>query len=207
MRWKWLLYGFCLSACLLAAGCQPSPQDLARKQFQAGLAERQARRSESAKHYDEGMAHYRSGQLAKAEGAMTQAIQADDGNAVAWTARGIVLAESDQPLQALQSFERASRLAPLRYEPRFNMGSAFESLGRYEQAVCFYQQALELAPGELQTMENLARCYIHLNTKFDQAGELIRRALIQEMRPEWRMWLEDQAAMLARKGIEREVAD
>ena len=207
MRRKWVLHGFSLTVCLLAAGCHPSPQELARQELQAELAERQARRNESAKHYDEGMAFYRSGQLARADEALNRAIQADEGSAAAWTARGIVLAESDRPLEALQAFERASRLAPLRYEPRFNMGSAFESLGRYEQAVCSYEQALELAPGELQTMENLARCYIRLNTKLDQAEEMIRRALVRETRPNWRMWLEDQATRLARKGTARDAAD
>jgi len=207
MREKWLLLGLGVSACLLAAGCRPCPQALARRQLERELARRQARRSRSAGYCDQAIAHYRSGDLAKADEALTKAIQADPTNAAAWTARGIVRARSDRPLEALQAFERASRLAPLRHEPLFNMGTVFESLGRYEQAVRSYEQALELNGGDLQTMENLARCYIRLNTRLEKASELLDRALAMETRPQWRMWLEDQAAMLARKGLKNESAN
>jgi len=169
MREKWLLLGLGVSACLLAAGCRPCPQALARRQLERELARRQARRSRSAGYCDQAIAHYRSGDLAKAD--------------------------------------EASRLAPLRHEPLFNMGTVFESLGRYEQAVRSYEQALELNGGDLQTMENLARCYIRLNTRLEKASELLDRALAMETRPQWRMWLEDQAAMLARKGLKNESAN
>ncbi len=89
---------------------------------------------------------------------------------------------------------------PDRYEPHFNIGSVLEALGRYEQAIRSYRRALELAPDQLQTIENLNRCYMRANTHPGESKILMDKALERETRPDWRLWLEEQMLRLPEKG-------
>ena len=86
---------------------------------------------------------------------------------------------------------------PTRYEPRFNLGSIFESVRHYPRAIEQYEIVLGLAPGQLEVMENLARCYLKANQRLERARELIERALRSEHRPEWIRWLNYQAIRLS----------
>jgi Flp pilus assembly protein TadD len=68
-----------------------------------------------------------------------------------------------------------------------------------EDRIFEYQDALKLSPGQLEVMENLARCYVRTNSNRDEAKDLIDRSLLTEQRPQWRQWLSAQSLRLARR--------
>ena len=148
------------------------------------------------KLYRRGLEALEASQLDRAGSCLTDAIGADDRNAHAWMALGVVRFRQDRLFQAASAFDRAARLEPTRHEPHFNIGTVLESAGHHAQAVEAYNTALKLAPNQLEVMENLARCYIHTGTQPQRARELIERCLQTERRPEWRAWLQDQAVRL-----------
>jgi Tfp pilus assembly protein PilF len=184
-------------ACWLP-GCQPSPPTpaLYLQQQQARRLELQSRSREA---YDKAMEAWRKGDLAKARSLLREAAEADGRSADVQLALGVVAVRCDDLFEAAQAFDRANALAPDRYEPLFNLGCLLESVGKTDQAIARYEEALKLAPDQLDVMENLARCYVQAGSNPEQARRLIRRALKKETRADWLAWLESQAAALESK--------
>lgn len=189
---------FVLAGLLLAsvsAGCQ-NASTLAKQRVAKELARRAEARAKSQKFYEEGLAAYREGEVEKAQQSLSRSVQEDDHNAAAWMALGVVEFQRDRLYEAARAFHRSVRLAPLRYEPHFNLGQLLESVGRVDEAIREYQIALECSPDQLEVMENLARCYLRRGGSREEARELIRRARMVEYRPEWVRWLESQQRTL-----------
>lgn len=173
----------------------------AKTALNAELAERHDRQARSLEQYRLAVTAYEKDDLKTARSHLNEAINTYDRNAEAWMLLGMIEHREDKIFEAASSFHKASLLAPDRYEPLYNIGILLESFGRYKQAIEAYQSALKLSPGQVEVMENLARCYIRTHTNLDQAGEFIDRAMLTEQRPQWRQWLTTQSHQLAiRKG-------
>jgi len=188
--------------CLLAgclSGCLDSRQE-AMDTLNQELAERNARRSRSQELYRKAMEAHQAGDLTAARGLLAKAVEEDESNAHAWMQLGTYQHEQGELYDAAQAFRKASHLKPERYEPHYNIGLIHESVGHWRRAIRSYELALELAPDQVEVMENLARCYIATNTKMDKAKHLIDRALESESRPEWVQWLTGQAIRLEHLG-------
>jgi len=185
-------------ACLLP-GCHRHSRIDAGQALNAELAARQSRQIESLSCYRAGVNAYDTGDLKAARRHICDAIAAYDRNAEAWMLLGLIEHREDRVFEAASSFHRASILAPYRYEPLYNIGILLESFGRYKRAIETYQAALKLSPGQLEVMENLARCYVRTNSNLDEAKDLVDRSLLTEQRPEWRQWLSAQSRRLARR--------
>jgi len=120
----------------------------------------------------------------------------DADNAQAWVALGIAENNREHLFEAAQAFDKASKLAPTRFEPYYNLGVVLETASQYPGAIKAYETALERAPNELQIKENLARCLVCAKTKLPRAKQLIDEALEHELRSDWRSWLLRQSAFL-----------
>lgn len=166
------------------------------------ISTRQADMARAMQLYRKGLEAHEASHLDKAHKLLSGAVAADKRNASAWMALGAIEFERDSLFKAAEAFHRACRLEPRRYEPHFNVGTILESAGRYQQAVREYEIALELAPDQIEVMENLARCYIKLDTNLDKAKKLVDRALTFEARSEWRLWLMKQSNRLSPKQME-----
>lgn len=185
--------------CVLLCGCR-NPRADAIDAVKTELAARRTRRTRSMELCVKGRNAQANGDIALARKCLNDAIKADDRNAHAWMALGILEFEQDELHEAALALHRASRLEPHSYEPLFNIGLILDAAGKYPQAIKKYEAALHLAPDQVEVMENLARCYIHSDTKLDKAKELVERALSLESRSEWIRWLERQSQYLERKG-------
>jgi len=189
-----------LAACVcLLPACHRDSRIDATQALNAELAARQCRQMESLSYCRAGANAYDKGDLKAARRHVRAAIAAYDRNAEAWMLLGLIEYQEDRVFEAASSFHRASVLAPDRYEPLYNIGILLESFGRYKQAIETYQAALKLSPGQLEVMENLARCYVRTNSNLDEAKDLIDRSLLTEQRPQWRQWLSAQSHRLARR--------
>jgi len=181
---------------LVACSCQRS-QEQARHDLSRELAARQENQALSMQLYESGAAAHKAGRLADARQDFTAAVSADRQNVYAWMALGAVHFQLDNYYQAAAAFHEASRLAPTRYEPHYNLGAVYEAVGRFNDAIKAYETALGFEPDQLEVMENLARTYVRANHKSDQVRELVDRALLQEDRPQWRQWLLLQTVRLS----------
>jgi tetratricopeptide (TPR) repeat protein len=185
----------CISVCLYATACA-NPQAQAAKALEQELAARRAARTKSMRMYNHATKALNDGDTTNAKKLLNEAIQQDDDNAHAWMTLGRLEYNQGNLQQAAQAFNHASRLAPLQYEPHFNLGSVLESAGLHLRAIREYQIALQYAPDQVETMENLARCYIATKTEPDKTKQLISQALNVELRPEWIHWLKRQQLQL-----------
>jgi Flp pilus assembly protein TadD len=100
---------------------------------------------------------------------------------------------------AVASLREAVKRLPHEGEPRFNLGYAYELIGRLESAETYYGAALDLAPDEPDYLESLARLHIRRRHRLDHAADLLERALALETRPEHVEWIRDNLNGL-RKG-------
>lgn len=71
-------------------------------------------------------------------------------------ARGIALHQAGDILGAIEAYQDALKLDPVRFEPLSNLGAAFVRLGRYEEAIDHYRKALALDADNPTVRFNLA---------------------------------------------------
>lgn len=193
---SWIGAGLLLCVAMLG-GCQSSRQQAeAQHALESELHDRQQRRAQAQDLYHRGLSLYEQADLDEAQQLLQQAVQIDERHASAWMALGVVEFERHRLFDAAHAFDKVTTLRPSRYEPHFNLGQVFESIGRYPKAIEAYEKALELAPGRVEVMENLARCYIATGQNLGETQRLVDRALVLERRPEWRVWLRQQAREL-----------
>lgn len=184
---------------VVMTGCH-DPRRAALMELQGELANRQMARQRSAELHTKAREALEAGDIRQARADLFMALEADERNAAAWMTLGRLEYEAENLTEAAQAFHRAARLAPTRYEPRFNLGSVLERAGRYDRAITEYESALKLAPDQVEVMENLARCYIKTRTKLPTARHLIGQALLVESRPDWVRWLKLESDRLGRGG-------
>ena len=164
----------------------------AQKDVVQEVGERQKRWKRSSAVCAQGSEVYEAGDLKRARKLLKEAVETNDRNAIAWVALGVTELRLQHLYEAAAAFDRAAKLLPNRYEPHYNLGLVYEAAGRYDKAIGEYEMALAMNPEQLEVLENLARAYERTNTKLDKAKGLVVRALQQESRPEWRLWLEER---------------
>jgi len=90
---------------------------------------------------------------------LERALALDPNAAWAWTRLGWIENYADQPLTAIENFERALRLSPLdpmNFNNYVGIGSAHEVAQEYDKAAAFYRRALEERPNASWIYRNLA---------------------------------------------------
>ncbi len=81
---------------------------------------------------------------------LDKAVAIDPNSSWAWSRRGWIAAYMDNPSEALQYFERSIRLSPfdpLTFNTYVGMASVLEMAERYEEAIVYYEKALQERPG------------------------------------------------------------
>ncbi len=82
---------------------------------------------------------------------------------------GVVYSKRGQIEKALEHYERAVQLKPNFKNALFNLASCLESLKKFERAVDYYEQVINL-PGEKDELDNHA--LIHLSQIYEKLGEI-----------------------------------
>jgi adenylate cyclase len=107
-----------------------------------------------------------------------RAIALNPSNAVLHLALGFALVFAGQPEEAIGWMERGMRLDPR--NPVFylqNLGWAYRSAGRYEEAIAPLKRVLSLTPAFIPSRVNLAVCYVELGRGEEaraEAAEVLR---------------------------------
>jgi adenylate cyclase len=108
----------------------------------------------------------------KAIASAERAVALNPGGARSLFSLGIAMYHSCSFEEAVTFFEQAIRLDPFPSGIAFrNLGGAYRSLGRYEEAAKQLKRALELSPNDLFAHLNLAITYIQLGRHQEAKAE------------------------------------
>lgn len=89
--------------------------------------------------------------------------------------RGVACLSLNDPLKGVNNLLRANRISPNHFLTRANLASSYAMLERYDEAIRWYQSALELQPDKSETWLNLLVVY-YKSGKFTQALEALGRS-------------------------------
>jgi predicted O-linked N-acetylglucosamine transferase (SPINDLY family) len=107
------------------------------------------------------LGHHQAGDLPRAEGLYRQILQADPAHADAWHLLGVLCSQHGEPEWALEYIGIAlvhRPAAPF----HLNRGIAFQALGRRQEALDHFRQALQLRPDFPEAHNNLANALYEL---------------------------------------------
>ena len=120
-----------------------------------------------------------AGEAAMAAAALDRALAHNPNAAQAWSARGIIHAQRNQPEAAIEAIERARRLSPfgrLGFFYAANIAVAHLVARRLEQAIEWADRALHNQPRTVTGMRAKVVALAHLG-RLDAAGTELSRAL------------------------------
>ena len=106
----------------------------------------------------------------------TQDLRPNSENPKLFNERGLRLASSGKPRQALVEFQRAVWLNPRAIDAHYNLGATLDRLGRFDQAVASFRRCLRLSPRWAQARANLGVSLANLGD-CEQAEKELRHAL------------------------------
>lgn len=146
-----------------------------------------------------------SGNYPGAEKLLRDALTADIGYGPAHNNLGKVYYRQKRLYLAAWEFEYATKLMPNQPEPRNNLGLVFESVGKLDDAVKYYGQAMGLEPDNGQFIGNLARARVRRGDGGEPVRDLLDKLVLRDDRPEWVAWARRRLALMPRAGesIER----
>jgi tetratricopeptide (TPR) repeat protein len=140
---------------------------------------RTARQTASADHIQQGIAHFKQGDLQSAVKEFQAAIEADPQNAVAHDYIGIVSGESGNLTEATSEFQQAAQLDHNFAEPHAHLALAYIKTGKIDRAIAEYQEALRVKPGMLEAQYGLSEICTKVGD-LDGAIQLLRAVTIAE---------------------------
>lgn len=114
----------------------------------------------------------------------------------AWNNLGVVLMDEGRFLEAGECFAAASELAPLDPRPTYNLGLTWDRAGYMEEALRYYNRALERDARYLPALRGSIRTERLMGAGDNQTLERLKAALLLEQDPRWREWLELQRLRL-----------
>ncbi len=130
----------------------------------------------------------------EAEQLLRDALTADLYHGPAHNNLGVLLLENGHPYDAAQEFQWAARLMPGHPDPRLNLALTFERAGRIDEALSYYDTALEVYPGHLPTTQALVRCQLRYDRPDERTNELLQSIALSGEDESWRDWAKLQLA-------------
>ncbi len=185
-RWTRLVLAGCVLAGLGQMGCKSTPrattpaelgaetpEEIREKLDRATKLVRQAQRSELANQQKKAMEQYQA------------AIAEYRELPVAWNNLGRLLMEDGQNLPAADAFMTASELSPTDPVPLHNLGTLWESLGYYDDAAKWYDEALKRNVNYQPSLRRLVVVEEVRNKPTARTLERLRTGLLLERDPFW----------------------
>jgi tetratricopeptide (TPR) repeat protein len=125
-----------------------------------------------------------------------RALSLDPGLGKAHNNLGLIYLEEGDYGEAVRLLREAAKRMPGSPAPRFNLGYAYELVGRLGAAEEHYAAAARMAPDEPDYLESLARVHIRRRDHLGEARDVLMAALRVETRPEHVKWINAQLESL-----------
>jgi tetratricopeptide (TPR) repeat protein len=130
---------------------------------------------------------YNAGRFDEALAEFTRAFENNRANAQAAGDAAQVLARLNRYDEAVPLLRDAVRVAPTRWDFRFNLGRALAQSGQYEDAVTEYREASRLRPDSYPTVFNLAQTLEKLGKDEEALAEYRRGTELAPLEPSFRL--------------------
>ena len=118
-----------------------------------------------------------AGRTGQAIDTLRELIAAQPGNATAHNDLGVLYFKTGNKLRSLYHYTKAERLAPENCTFRKNLADFyFAEMGETGEALELYQAALEQAPNDIETLQNLGQLYTAAN-RIGDAEAVFKRML------------------------------
>lgn len=131
------------------------------------LLPEQDKSNNAEKYYQQGMAHYKQGQLEEAITNFTKAIELNPSHASAYSNRGLVYATKGQHNQAIADFTQAITLDPDHTGTYATRAISYTKLGKLPEAIADFTMVIEKSPP-------YAAIYVHRGIAYYQQGNCIQ---------------------------------
>ncbi|MCX6626994.1 MAG: tetratricopeptide repeat protein, partial [Candidatus Solibacter sp.] len=128
-------------------------------------------------HAELGAAYFAVGNLDGARVEFKEALRLKPDHASALLGAGNVYLKAAEEEQAIPLLQRAAKIIPQAYQPRFLLGSAYNRLGRYQEAAAELERAVRLGANDPEVFYHLARAYGGLDRQEDRRKALAQFAL------------------------------
>jgi Tfp pilus assembly protein PilF len=189
-----------LAALSLASGCS-SNKSAAHHGYET-IGHDPRRDTDLAKQKNaEGIELVRAGKFEEAEKVLKEALDADVTFGPAHNNLGKVFYHRQQFYNAAWEFQYAAKLMPDLAEPRNNLGLVLEAVGKLDDAVGSYDEALKLRPENPQYLGNDARARFERGDRDTHLRQMLEALVMRDSRPDWSQWAREQLVRLERAPI------
>ncbi len=130
----------------------------------------------------------KDGKPSKAADFYKRAVELNPNQPAAWNNLGVVLMEIGVPMDAAAALKRGIEVNENPYDPTGyeNLGMLYYNQGFAEQALLYYEMALDRQANSLPALRGTALAARKLNKYDDALADEMRRALMLETDPGWR---------------------
>ena len=152
--------------------------------------EEQVRKIQARNAYDQAGANIREGRVSLGLASLQEAVELDPENAVYRNALGVAQLQLRRWPEAQTAFEKAIQIEPTYAEAYHNLGLAFASQNKLDQAVLNYRKALTFPtyPSPELAYHNLGEAYLRQG-KLKEAEESLRQAVQLEPKNQFSHYL------------------
>lgn len=137
---------------------------------------------------DDALKHIEAGELDEAQALFRKALDADLLYPAAHNNLGLVLLRQGKMYESAWEFSYAAKLMPHSAEPRHNLGSLMEKMGRFEEAEGHYEAALAIDDGNVEVIGHLARVYVKQDRRDERVISLLKKLAFQSDVGDWNRW-------------------
>ncbi len=137
-----------------------------------------------------------AGKYQEAEAILRRALEADVTFGPAHNNLGKVYFHRGEMYLAAWEFQYAANLMRDQPEPRNNLGLVFESVGKFDDAVTWYDAALREGPDNPQYLGNAARARIARGDRDAVVRELLEKLVMRDTRTDWVEWARESLATM-----------
>lgn len=176
----------CLIACALVAGCESGGLKPNPSLADAGANQAQRIR-EASELAIQAKAAADEGEVEEAIDLNRRAIALDATLAGAWNNLGVLLMQQQNYRDAIEAFSRAADLLPADPRPYENIAHSYREAGYSSDAYLYFTKSLERDPNWLNSLRGVVACAQELNLSNPSLLANIRRGLLIESDPAWRM--------------------
>jgi len=172
-----------LAMTILLGGCAASTQRTVSPYETPGEVDRNTRRAEELTRRAAGLLPAKP---KEAEALLRQALAADLYHGPAHNNLGVAMLLQDRTYEAAHEFEWARKLLPGHPDPRVNLALVFESAGRIDKALEFYETALEVYPNHLPAIMGIVRLQVRHAREDDRTEEYLEEIAMRAEDESWR---------------------
>ena len=196
MRYTPFILAGLIAAATAAAGCSATPAMSSQYKTVRDMPNRDNAKAREGNVL--AIALLYEGRFEEAEAQLKKALAADVTFGPAHNNLGKVYYHQNKFYLSAWEFQNAIKLMPHHPEPRNNLGLVLEAVGKLDDAISLYGEALDLQPDNPHMLGNLARARLRRGDRGDTIRQILGDLIMRDTRSDWVNWARRRLALLGR---------